>query len=147
MLCQECSRRESCKFLCKKAEKYARRDHVAQRERTVSIIRANTNANLNLPEDNHAQIYPYSWKQLASYFSEDSLNFLFLTKLQNKILKMFYFDGLSYGEIARALSGGWNNRGINQDSVSWQLRYAKRRIIQISSKSEGRNKCPNANTG
>ena len=130
MLCRECSRRESCKSLCKKAEKYADQDYIYQREST------HPNYILEILSE---KVSVYQLGEMASYFNEDSVNFPFLTKLQNKILKMFYFDGLSYREIAFRISG--NRKGAYScDAVSWQLRLAKRKFTQIIPNYKG-GKC------
>jgi len=43
---------------------------------------------------------------------------------------LFYFEGLSYRQIARAMSGNQKYE-INRDNVSYQIRSAKRRILQF----------------
>lgn len=114
------------------------RDYVSQRERTYPGVNEDENAQKNSVIDNiNLYIGQHSLSDLASNFTEDSLNLPFLTKLQNRILKMFYFDGLSYKEIAFRISG--NRKGAYScDAISWQIRLAKRRIIQFSSKVKGK---------
>jgi len=98
MLCQECPKKESCVELCLKAERWINKDHVSQREITFPNI---GRENLNTPLDNlnhHKTLH--SLPELVSFFNEDNVNFPFLSGLQNKCLHLFYFQGLTYKQIA-----------------------------------------------
>lgn len=58
------------------------------------------------------------FKEYASYFSESEVNFECLSEFQNKCLAMYYFDGLTYSEIAKEMD---TYPGL----VGWHLYRAK----------------------
>ena len=125
MLCQDCSKKNTCTELCEKTEKYVNQDYKYLRELPCD---ENLIEYLNYVIDKN-------WPELVSYFTEELVNFPFLTPLQNKIIHLFYFQGLTYKQIARAMSGNRKYK-INREQVSYQLRSAKRRILQFFSISE-----------
>ena len=125
-LCTNCSKRDNCVELCEKAERYVGQDHVSQRESTkpewlLDLLRV------------HVTLHKH--EDIASYFQEDSLSFDFLTPLQNKILYLFYFEGLTYKEIAFHLSNQY--RQLSSSDVNYQIRSAKQRISQFLSDNRG----------
>jgi hypothetical protein len=125
MLCQECKKKPTCTKLCERAEKWVNQDHVSLREIPKPewlLARLNVKAKP-----------PHKLPVLQSYFSQEKINFPFLTPLQNKCLHLFYFEGLSYKQIARSLSGGKRKLKINHTQVSYQIRSAKCQILQFSS--------------
>ena len=133
MLCQECPKKESCVELCQKAEKWVNGDHVSQRELMFSCI---SEENLNLTIDNlnhHKSIY--SHQELVSYFNEPSVNFPFLSDLQNKCLHLFYFQGLTYKQIAYRLSNQY--RRVLSHQVKYRIKKAKQLIRAHMFNSEG----------
>jgi len=87
-LCGTCPRRDTCIELCPAAEKYVNQDHVSQRE----LPQPNEILDLF---DNELLTY----QEVASFFTESSLSFPFLSELENKCLYFFYFEGLSYKQI------------------------------------------------
>ena len=121
--CTECPKYSECTELCDRAEKYVDQDHIAQREVTF------TEDFLELLQIQS----PFTWPEMASFFKAESVNFPPLTPLQNKILHLFYFEGLSYREIARAVSGNRSKTKINQSAVDYQLRKARAEILRFSS--------------
>ena len=125
MLCQECSKKESCVELCLKAEKWVNSDHVSQRELPCNEF---TLEYLNY-------ISPVKWQTIASYHHVESLEFPFLSDLQNKCLHLFYFQGLTYKQIAFRLSGRY--RKLSLKAVKGQLARAKKKIRSICSISRG----------
>lgn len=138
MLCQECSKRSTCEELCLKAQKYVGQDHVAQRELPVSPIRDNDDTRFNTELDlifHHSGIGSLASLIHDSYPHE---GISFLTPLQNTILRMFYNEGLTYRQIARALSGNPSKREINHYAVKGQIQRAKQKIRSFSSKNKGR---------
>ena len=133
-ICSNCPKRSRCTELCKKAEAYVSRDHVSQRELTFSPIAETEN---DLPIDT---LYYYltnvraggtglTFNHLASYFGESELNFPFLTRLQNKCLQLFYFEGLSYMRIAQRVHK-------KQSVVKGQLQRARAKIRSFISNSK-----------
>ena len=123
MLCQECKKKPTCTELCAKAEKYVNQDHVALREIPLSDI------SLDLLS-HHLKITPT--EEVASYFTENEASFPFLTPLQNKLLTMFYFQGLSYTQIAMM-----TNRRVR--TVESQLARARKKIAVFFSNNRGRD--------
>jgi hypothetical protein len=118
MLCQSCKKKPTCVSLCAKAEKYANKDYVDLRESPQEII----------PLDllsHHLDLIPA--EDIASYFTEGKPNFPFLTELQNTILQMFHFQGLSYKKIAFRLSGH-NKLSLSPKAVERQLARARAEI-------------------
>jgi len=119
MLCQECSKKPNCTELCEETEKYVSQDHVAQRESPKPEW---------LLDALSVHVTLHRHPDIVGYFQESGLDFKGLTPLQNKILHMFYFDGLSYKQIARALSGNRSKTKINQSDVRYQLHSGKQLI-------------------
>jgi len=120
MLCQECSKKETCQELCLEAEIYASRDYKRGRESPqVEFV---------LEYLNTDSVYPYTYQEMVSYYKEAEVNFPFLTDLQNKCLHLFYFEGKTYKQIARAMSGNRSKTKLNQRQVRRQLYLAKRAI-------------------
>ncbi len=111
--CTTCSERSTCKDLCDRVEKYANQDYRYQRELAVSetIIDAISQGEL-------------IWPELTSFFHESSIDFSFLTPLQNKILHLFHFEGKTYKQIATAYN-------IRSNAVKWQLQSARKKITSI----------------
>ena len=133
MLCQDCPKKPTCQELCERAEKRVSQDYVFQRERTYPHVNSKGDANKNLKLDNISfHVSPYKFSILSSYFKHDKLNFSFLTKLQNKCLHMFYFDGLTYNQIAMRVRKG-------KSKIKYQLYLAKRQILAKSTKNRGNN--------
>jgi hypothetical protein len=91
MLCQTCPKRPTCTRLCEKAEKYVSKDSISLRE----IPQPDISIDLI---SYHFDFIPT--EEISSHFTEGLPNFHFLTPLQNKILGMFYFQGLTYAQIA-----------------------------------------------
>ena len=131
MLCQECKKRDDCVALCAKAEKYSYQDWVYNREVYAS-------------EDTldwiHLHISRHTWPEMATYFQENKVCFPFLSDVQNKCLSLFYFKGLTYKQIASRLSSA-NQHGVflqlSSEAVSYQIRSAKRDILQFLTISRG----------
>ncbi len=128
MLCQDCPKRESCAELCAKAERYVGQDEKKyQRERTYGS---------SVVLDILGYRSRHNWQDCSTYWIAQSVNFSELTPTQNKCLHLFYFEGLSYKQIAFRLSG--NRKGAYScDNIDYCIRSAKRRILRFSSKSEG----------
>lgn len=121
-LCERCVKRDRCTTLCAKAEKIVDRDHVSQHEKTFP--------KWTLEKLPGAFEMANGFYDIASYFAEDKLNHPDLTEIQNKCLKHFVFDGLSYKEIAMRV-----NRRVRQ--VEYQIYSAKRRLSVLNSTVEG----------
>ena len=126
MLCQDCTKRDTCTELCEDAEKYVNRDHVSQKEIIVSRIPESKGK--NLPIDN--AYYHAGANDLSSYFTESQVELSFLTPLQNKCLHLFYFEGLTYAEIAQRVN-------CRVKVVDHCIYNARRKIRGISSKVTG----------
>lgn len=141
MLCQDCPKKETCTELCEKAERHIRKDHVSQREKIFPHIRESWESNLNPHLDNFSyHLGLYNPSEISSYFTEESVNFPFLTPLQNKILHLFYFQGLTYKQIASRLSSA-NQHGVYvqlpSKAVDNQLVRARKEIQGFFSKNRG----------
>ncbi|MCP3875513.1 MAG: sigma-70 family RNA polymerase sigma factor [Desulfobacteraceae bacterium] len=67
----------------------------------------------------------------ATFFTEPTLNFTFLTKFQNTILQLFHFEGKSYKQIAKIVSGN-KFKGLrcktNTQAIKNQLKTARIKI-------------------
>ena len=129
MLCQDCPKKNTCTELCEKTEKYVNQDYKYLRELPCD---ENLIEYLNYVIDKN-------WPELVSYFTEELVNFPFLTPLQNKTLHLFYFQGLTYKQIARHLNGGRNPSTANRlsvNAVDYQLRKARKEILRFYSISE-----------
>ncbi len=120
MLCQECKKKTTCHKLCPQAEKYVNRDHVSQREFVQPEYMLEL-LDIHIKIDSHSD--------LASFLSESSINFPFLSPLQNKTLSLFYFGGLSYAEIAWKLH-------TRESILSKQIYLAKNKIRKFCSDRE-----------
>jgi hypothetical protein len=119
MLCQTCKKKPTCESLCPKAEKYVNKDYVALRESpqgSISLDLLSYHLDLTPAED------------IASYFTDGKPNFPFLTPLQNTILEMFHFRGLTYKEIAFYLSGNGRKERLTYLAVKSQLARARAEI-------------------
>ena len=107
-------------------------DYVSQRESPLSEERGYSDVTMNMHTDNvFYYISSHSFQELNGYYSEEEhiLKFPFLSKIQNKALYLFYFEGLSYAEIARNLKR-------DKTSLSYQIRSAKTKISQFFYKNE-----------
>lgn len=125
MLCQECRKKDTCIELCERVKNWVDQDYVSQRE----LVEPEW-----LLEWLNIKAMPsYKWQEIISYFTDERVNFPFLTSIQNKILHLFYFEGLSYRKIARAMSGTPAKRKINHYEVKSQIYLAKRQILNFSS--------------
>ena len=123
MLCQDCSKRPTCKKQCKALEKDLKKQEKYQRE--INIYHEETLDFLV----NDPLVFPYDYAEMGGFFSSpDPLHFPFLTPLQNKCLHLFYFEGKSYKEIAISLSGNRSKTQLSQTQVRRQLHSAKRLI-------------------
>ena len=116
MLCQECPKKESCVRLCLSAEKWINKSNISQRELPCNEP--------TLEYFNYRS--PVKWKTLASYHQVESLEFKFLSDIQNKCLHLFYFEGLTYKQIAYRLSNQYQR--LLSHGVRWQLYTAKQTI-------------------
>jgi len=76
MLCQECKKEQTCKSLCKQAEKYVNQDYVPQRE--------------HLPEEPITYSAPFP--NLATKSTEEN------------IISMFFKGGIKQAEVAKSLN-------------------------------------------
>ena len=141
MLCQECSKKSECVELCQKAEKWVNSDHVSQRELIFSQIQEGEAGSIRLNTAlDLANFYStFNHSELSSYFTESEVCFPFLSDLQNKCLHLFYFQGLTYKQIAQHLSGGHPNNlnNIRAVHVRYQLYWAKQSIIEHMFKNRG----------
>ena len=104
MLCQDCGKRKTCKIICKQLNRDLRRFTKSQKETTYPGVNDYKNANKNLPLDNiDYHVSKWSHHELVTYFQGDHVDFPFLTSIQNNCLQLYYFEGLSYWQIARNL--------------------------------------------
>ncbi len=126
--CEECKKRSDCVELCDRVEKYISQDYKYQRELTQPEW---------IMDWFLGTVSTHDVAEVVSYFNEKSVDFPFLSPLQNKILHLFHFEGKTYKEIARALSGNKSKSKINQNAVKWQLQSARKKITSISPTSEG----------
>ena len=117
MLCQDCKKKPTCTQLCNKAEKYVSRDHVSLRESQQS------NVAIDLLSYHLSALCA---GEVGSFFSSAPPFFPFLSPLQNKILGMFYFDGMSRKQIAMRV-----NRRVT--SVESHLSRARAKIRMVFS--------------
>ena len=111
MLCQECKKRDTCTKLCEKANNWVNKDHVSQRELPCTEFTLEYLDSLS----------PVKWQAMASYYKVESLEFPFLSDLQNKCLHLFYFEGFKYKQIAIRV-----NHKVSK--VKYQLYKAKQLI-------------------
>ena len=118
--CTECKKYATCTELCEKAENYVSQDHVSQREPTFAECGINNNT-------------PHSWEELVAYLNENKIDFPFLTKSENKILHLFYCDGLTCRKIAKAVSGNRSKTKINQNAVRVRLQRLRAKICAFYS--------------
>lgn len=139
MLCQECSKRKNCVKLCAKAEASVNQDHVSQREKTYQ--QTPESGNMNAPLDNiSVHISQWDFNNLSRSFVGDKLNIPCCTELENKILVMFYFRGLSYSQIAIRTN-------IKVRSVEGRLSRARSRIRVFFSKKNREAFCSHEKNG
>jgi hypothetical protein len=129
MLCQDCKKNPTCVQLCEKAEKYVDRDSVSLRESQQSDVALDLLA-YHLDEP--------GIPEMASFFAGGTPAFPFLTPLQNKILGMFYFDGLSRKQIAYRLSN--QHRQLLSTSVESHLARARKKIRLVFYRGIGEQK-------
>ena len=134
MLCQNCppKKKSVCKNLCPKTEKYVQQDLVSQRESLLSEVRDYADATMNMHTDNvFYYVSSHSFQELNNFYSaeQQTFKFPFLSVIQNKALYLFYFDGLSYAEIARK-----TNRKVGV--LKMQIHYAKNEIRNFIYKNE-----------
>lgn len=111
-----------CKRLCSIAEKYSYQGWVGPRKDRVKVNRNGRRParlvedGLNPVEDNLSEIYPLSWGEMASWWTEEEVNFPYLDRLENKLLHLIHFEGKSYSEIAQHLvkprRGRWSKDAI-----------------------------------
>jgi len=130
MLCQECDKRERCKRLCERAERYVNQDYKSQRESCYPPVREWEDATKNLPLDNisyHVAKSKSPWLP-RSFPTFDEIKEI-VTPLQYRCLKLFC-EGNSYAQIAKKV-----NRKVT--TVTMQLHYSKQQIRKESSKSRG----------
>jgi membrane-associated HD superfamily phosphohydrolase len=119
-LCAKCPKRDTCTELCEKAEKYAEQDHVSQRESCKPEY---------IFELLNMHVKAQHIDEVLGNLNENKIDFPFLTAMQNQCIYYFYFEGLSYSKIAQ-------NLRIKTDRVSYQLRSAKKKLLDfISTKS------------
>jgi len=90
MLCQECTKKPTCKKLCKKAEKYVSQDNVGRRERLLRDLREPSTTDLE--------------KGPKISTTEACLQLFFLDRLSVKEIakKLYVSDKYVYKVIARA---------------------------------------------
>lgn len=124
MLCQNCSKRTTCQKPCEKLEKDLAKVTVKRPRETPK----------EESELESYTFYPLSWAEMASYHQEQ-VNISILSPIQNKCLQLFYFEGLTYKQIAYRLSNQYQR--ILSHQVSYQLRLAKRKILQINCINKG----------
>jgi hypothetical protein len=101
--------------MCLKGWVYANKDYVSQRESTMP------NYIMEYIEAEHGKA---PLQIFDNYFAEDKVCFPFLTDVKNKCLKLFYFDGLSYNQIAMRVN-------LPASKVKYQIYQAKRRIARV----------------
>lgn len=121
MLCQNCPKRDRCTELCKKAARYVNQDEVGERESAKSEMTLNLlNMHVKMP----------GIAEVASYFTGESVNFPFLSDLDNKLLQMNVFSHpkMSYAKIAKTLSGGRAKTKLNQTQIRGRIYRAKCKI-------------------
>ena len=104
-MCERCKKRPHCTTLCKRAAKYADKDEVPQREITLtSLMPENTDVFefiTNAFYTNYEINGQPSIADCAEYFKcPDELKFP-LAKVTKEILRLRYFEGLTFKEIAR----------------------------------------------
>lgn len=107
--CEGCPKFSKCVKLCEKAERFVNQDYKYQRELPLKrVIFAK------------AILLPKTTK----------FDLPFLNPIQNKILTLFYCDGLSYKQIAFRLSG--NRKGsLSCGKIDNCIRSAKKRISRF----------------
>jgi len=119
--CTDCTKYSSCVSICDRIKPYINKDTKYQRE-------------IPLPE--HVLEWLacnatyYTFNEYASYFNDESVNFPFLTPLQNRILYYFHFKGHNYKKIAIGT-------GKSSNVVKQQLSRARvkiRNFLSISRK-------------
>lgn len=121
MLCQTCNKQPTCTKLCDKAEKYVSQDYCRNRE-------------TYLPEEYldllsyHLKITPVN--DVLAGLPSGTINFPFLSDIQNKCLELFYVEGKSYAEIAMLV-----NRRVR--AVERQLSKARKEIAGFFYNSKG----------
>jgi len=120
-ICERCPD-YPCSTLCPRAERYVAQDHVPQRETPC-------------PEAPRDPI-PVSLEEIQSCNAEGCLNFPFLSKLQNKLLHGFYYEGKTYRELAFQFSGKGNGERLSICRVRYELYRARLKISNFSSKGK-----------
>ncbi len=133
MLCQDCPKKPTCIELCERAEKYVNKDYISLRESThlewmLDLLSV------------HVKVIHHN--EIKTYFTSENVSFPFLSDLQNNCLHLFYFEGLTYKEIAFRLSIA-NQYGVylklSSEGASYQLRSAKHQILQSYIENKGIN--------
>jgi len=147
MLCKSCNKKADCIMICPALDKDLRKRTRYQRETVVTALLTDEfisnckNSAGKISEDPHDafvnllsaigvfRILPPF--EVAGYFTEPGLNFPFLTGFQNKVLHLFYFEGKTYKQIARIVSGNkfkGLRHGTNTQAIKNQLKSAKNKI-------------------
>ena len=125
-ICTECKKRSTCQDLCKEAESYVDQDNISQKEITFSELGVSIGAVFD--KEFSELMWP---EELSCNHTKEYSNFPFLTSLENKIISMFYLQGLSYSQIAIAMSG--NNKGkISRRAVKHHLSKARAEIVSFN---------------
>ena len=110
--CTNCKIKPICKIPCEWLERQLKKQ-TKERNRNEIIIP------LDILEEIQSDLP--AWKEMAIYFSEDNVSFPQLSILQNKLLKGFCFDGLSYKKLAE-------RHHINTKRIENELYRAKKRL-------------------
>jgi hypothetical protein len=111
--CDKCHKRESCTKLCDKAKEYVDQDVVQNSfilldDRQLDWFHIHT----KIPNIQHRIV-------------SGSINFRFLSSLENKILTLFYVEGLSYQEILKKINRGKYSPGLSLKDLSRLIHSAK----------------------
>ena len=120
MLCQRCKKKPTCIEPCRNLENHLKKFSRYLRELPCAEY---TLEYLDLRS-------PATWQTLSNYYHNDSVSFPFLTKLQNKCLHMFYFEGLTYNQIAMRVRK-------SKTVIKGQLQRGKCKIRSIFTISKG----------
>lgn len=138
-LCPNCPRWSRCVELCEAANRYVDQDYVSQRDQCYSTLpnfdkegKATLNSDFEKIVNSESL---FELSELVAYFTAEKLEFECLNQLQNKILHLFHFEGLTYREIAISLSGGKKKRSISESSVKQRLKRIKEKLRHYYSKS------------
>ncbi len=144
MLCKECEKRNSCRSLCKAAEKYVDQDRVGNRdsieyvngepeifswgskEVLVDIPRGNSGERMS--ESDYFSMLEEKNGTWVDYMREGTdFQHPALTPLANLVVNLYHVEGMKWREISKVVEEK-TGRKMSKDAIKNMLFHARRRV-------------------